>query len=253
MSSPLPARVALSCLLRTAAVNAAMTARGMQQIGVAYVLAPGLRQLHGGDQEALRRAFARYAAHSNTHAFMLPAYAGILLSLEARIAAGELPESSIKGLRGALATTLSALGDGFFGGALRTTWALCAVCLALRGLPGAAALITAQLVLLLAAFRTLCFFLCLGRGIAALQWLRKVSLASWTERIKVLNAFLIGLVMWLLMAQNMGEWPWLAKVGVFAFVPASAVAVGRLHLPRELLWLLALGAVARHATGYIRF
>ena len=33
-----------SCLARTAAVNAAITTRGMQQIGLAYILAPALRE-----------------------------------------------------------------------------------------------------------------------------------------------------------------------------------------------------------------
>ena len=40
-----PTRVVLACLARTGCINAAMTARGMQQIGLAYVLEPALREL----------------------------------------------------------------------------------------------------------------------------------------------------------------------------------------------------------------
>ena len=116
---PLTKRAALKCLARTAFVNAAMTARGMQQIGLSYVLAPALRCLYT-DPVTLGQAFARYAGHSNTHVFMLPAYTGLLLSMEEQIAGGVLPASVLTSLRTTLATTLSALGDAFFSGSMRT-------------------------------------------------------------------------------------------------------------------------------------
>ena len=69
---PLTKRAALKCLARTAFVNAAMTARGMQQIGLSYVLAPALRCLYT-DPVTLGQSCARYAGHSYTQVFMLPA------------------------------------------------------------------------------------------------------------------------------------------------------------------------------------
>ena len=89
----LPTRTALSCLARSCCINAAVTARGMQQLGLLYVLAPALRHLYP-DREDRRRAFARYAEHSNTHAFMLPSYAGLLISLEMQIAGKAIPEAT---------------------------------------------------------------------------------------------------------------------------------------------------------------
>ncbi|HIV99846.1 MAG TPA: PTS system mannose/fructose/sorbose family transporter subunit IID [Candidatus Desulfovibrio intestinipullorum] len=252
MNAPLPLRVALTCLWRTAAINAGMTARGMQQLGLLYVLAPALRHLYP-EPEARRRAFARYAEHTNTHAFMLPGYAGLLISMESQIAAGSVPEAIIASLRQTLATTLSALGDSFFSGAVRTSWALISICLVLCGYPLAAALFTGLLILLLMAFRVTCFFYCLRNGIVSLQWLRRLNIVSWTERIKIFNALLIGLTLWCMLVEDMQDWAWQARTGVFLFIPVAAWLIGKVHVPRTLLWLAALGVFIFLESGAIRF
>ena len=90
----LPRRVVLNCLARTCCINAAVTARGMQQIGLAFVLAPAFNRLYP-ESSARARAFARYGGHSNTHVFMVPLYVGIVLALEEQIARGSLPEGAV--------------------------------------------------------------------------------------------------------------------------------------------------------------
>lgn len=247
----LTSRTALTCLWRTTAINAAMTTRGMQQIGLTYVLAPALQELYE-DPDARARAFGRYAEHTNTHAFMLPCYAGLLISLESQIARGILPEALMAQLRQPLATTLSALGDGFFSGALRTLWALVAICLVLRGWVLSAAAFTLLLLVALEIFRVTGFFYCLTSGIAALKKLRSVDLITWTERIKTINAGLICLTLLFLLETGATSWSWQTKLGLVAFVPAGAWLVGRVHIPRELIWILALGFFILLDEGYIR-
>ena len=83
-----PTLVALNCLGRTCCINAATTARGMQQVGLLFVLSPALCWLYP-EGAARARAFARYGGHSNTHPFMIPLFVGILLSLEEEIAKKE--------------------------------------------------------------------------------------------------------------------------------------------------------------------
>ncbi len=252
MARTLPISVALSCLWRTAAVNAAMTARGMQQLGLAFILAPALRHLYP-DRDDRARAFARYAGHTNTHAFMMPSYAGLLISLELQVASGQIPASVIASLRQTLATTLSALGDGFFSGAVRTLWALLTICLLLQGYVVPAAVFALSLVLLLFLFRVLGFFYCLSHGIMALQRLRAVDLISWTERIKVLNALLIALMLFILLFRDMWQWELWLKVAVFVFIAAASWLVGRVHVARTLLWIFALFVLVLHDCGYIVF
>ena len=55
----LPTRTALSCLARSCCINAAVTARGMQQLGLLFALEPALRHLY---PEAEARAQARVSS-----------------------------------------------------------------------------------------------------------------------------------------------------------------------------------------------
>ena len=53
-----PTRIALACLSRTCCINAGTTARGMQQVGLLFVLSPALCWLYP-EGEARARAFAQ--------------------------------------------------------------------------------------------------------------------------------------------------------------------------------------------------
>ena len=119
----LPTRTALSCLARSCCINAAVTARGMQQLGLLFALEPALRHLYP-EAEARAQAAAHYSAHSNTHPYMLPFYMGLLLNIEEQVAEGKLPSNALDTVRRTLGTTLSAVGDGFFEGGVFPCWAL---------------------------------------------------------------------------------------------------------------------------------
>ena len=147
----LPTRTALSCLARSCCINAAVTARGMQQLGLLFALEPALRHLYP-DAEAQAQAAAHYSAHSNTHPYMLPFYMGLLLNIEEQVAQGKLPSNALDTVRRTLGTTLSAVGDGFFEGGVFPCWALCCICLLLAGHTLPAILLTALLAVALLAF-----------------------------------------------------------------------------------------------------
>ena len=252
MSTYIPTRTALTCLWRTAAINSAMTARGMQQLGLIYVLAPALRHLYP-EPQARRDAFKRYAEHSNTHVFMFPSYAGILINLESQAARGAIPVEALGAVRQTIATTLSALGDSFFSGALRTTWALVCISLCVEEMYLAAALVTGLLILFLQIFRVVGFFTCLQHGISALGWIRRMDVTGWTQRFKRCNAVLVGLTLWLMIALDLPDAPLPVQVGLFLFIPAASWCVGRLNIPRTLLWTLALCFFIAVESKYIRF
>ena len=229
----LPARIALCCLARTFCINAAITARGMQEIGLACVLAPALQYLYP-DPAARARAFARHDGHSNTHVFMAPLHVGILLALECQAARSTLPEAAIPALRDTLGTTLSALGDAFFSGTLLPFWALGSICLILAGLPGLTLLLACFLLLALLAFRVLAFFAALRHGIAVLVQLRRLDLINRAGRLKTINTLLTCLAFWLVCRTSGMGWQASALAGMA--VMAGAWLTGRLHLPRILLW-----------------
>lgn len=238
----LPRCVALNCLARTCCVNAAVTARGMQQIGLAFVLAPAFRCLYP-NREDRARAFARYGGHSNTHVFMVPLYVGIVLSLEMQIARGALPESAAGVVRETLGTTLSALGDSFFSGALLPLWALTSAFLLLAGQTGLAAMLAVVFLALLLLFRVLTFFAGLRHGMPVLLRLKRLNLINWVERLKILNAVMVILVVSQLPLRHLNPFPWLLCGLAAAAVLGASWLVGRMHLPRILLWALVLGAL----------
>lgn len=246
----LPRPVALNCLARTCCISAANTARSMQQPGLIFVLAPALRFLYP-EHGARERAFARYGGHSNTHAFMIPLYAGILLSLETQIARGSLPESAVNSVRDTLATTLSALGDSFFSGTLRPLWALSSVSLLLSGHIVLTAVLTAALLLFLWLFRAITFFAGLRHGMPVLLKLRRLDLINWVDTIKMLNAALVALILWQLTPTSAMPFPWLAYGLATSALLAAAWLVGRMHLPRILLWALTLGMLILMDEGLI--
>ena len=233
----LPTRTALSCLARSCCINAAVTARGMQQLGLLFALEPALRHLY---PEAQAQAAAHYSAHSNTHPYMLPFYMGLLLNIEEQVAQGKLPSNALDTVRRTLGTTLSAVGDGFFEGGLFPCWALCCICLLLAGHTLPAILLTALLAVALLAFRTGTFFFALRYGLAALAWLKRLGLINWTGRIKVVNACLLTVAAAMLLPYGGDRHTLLWCMGGGAAVLAAAWIIGRLHLPRIVLWLILL-------------
>ena len=242
----LPRHIALACLWRTFFINCANTARGMQQIGLAFVLAPALHCLYP-EGEARARAFARHGGHSNTHVFMLPLYAGIIISLEEQIANRTLPETALGQIRETLGTTLSALGDSFFSGTLLPLWALSSIFLLLGGHVCLTVSLTLTALILLNIFRPLSFFAALRYGIPVLLWVRRLDLVNWGTRLKLVNAVLVALVVWQLhLALHLS---WLTFTGGIAAVLAAAWLIGRRGLPRLLLWAAGVSILLLAATG----
>ena len=235
----LPRRTALACLARTLLVNAGVTARGMQLVGQLYVLEPALRHLYP-DQERRAEAMSRYLVHSNTHPYMLPFYVGTVLSLENLIAAGALPGSTVPVVRQTLGSTLSAIGDGFFEGALLPCWSLLCVALLVGDCITLALLTTVLLFLALLAFRCCSFFYALNYGMAGLAGLKRLDLINWAGRIKFCNAVLIAVILWQLAPREAPLSPWDFGILSVTAVLAAAWIVGRWRLPRIILWLALL-------------
>ena len=237
-----PTRIALACLSRTCCINAGTTARGMQQVGLLFVLSPALCWLYP-EGEARARAFARYGGHSNTHPFMIPLFVGILLSLEEEIARGALPELAVSSVRETLATTLSALGDSFFSGTLLPLWALLSVSLLLSGHTMLTCVAAAVFFLILLFFRAGSFFSGLRHGMPVLVRLKRLNLINWVDRLKMVNAVLVAQVIWHLPLSRIKPFPWDVYIlGALAVLMASWM-VARLRLPRILLWAMTLGAL----------
>lgn len=186
-------RILLRIFLRTYLIGATFNTKGMQNVGLAYVMEPGLRDLYATDPSSLQKARSRYLKHYNTHPFWTPLLVGIFLSMEKKIASGLLPPDILSKLRSTTVYTLSALGDSFFGGSFLVTWALVGANLAASDRFW---LLAAWAVLCLAGlqvFKMYTFARGYAQGLSFLQRLKAWNLIDWGQRLKLVNAVLVAL------------------------------------------------------------
>ncbi len=222
-------RIFLRCYL----VGANFNTRGMQNVGLALALEPGLKVIHTDAQE-LQKARRRSLQHYNTHPFWTPLLAGIFLSLERDIARGILPPPMLQRVKNTTTYTLSALGDSFFGGATLVFCSLILVLLVVNSWMGLAWLWLASCFLNLQVFKLLTFFGGFREGIGFLSRLKRWNLINWGQRIKLVNAGLLVFLWWQLWPELGLGWMWSVWTGVILLA-----AISSLYLRISRIWLLA--------------
>lgn len=130
--SRVPNLVLIRMFFRSFLLQAAWNYRTLQGSGLAWVLLPLLRHLHGRG-EALDRAVERHAGPFNAHPYLAALALGSLSRLETEGSSAEM----IRRFRTALGGPLGALGDRLVWAAWLPLCAVVAVCLYWAGLsPG---------------------------------------------------------------------------------------------------------------------
>lgn len=241
----LNSKVSLTCFLRSYLLGAAFTPQGMQSLGLAYAMQPGLATIYP-DQEELLRARERYIRHFNTHPFCAPFLLGLFLNLEQLLAQGLLSEEALPSIKDTAGYTLSAIGDSVFSGTIIPFWALAFACLMLQNLLWVALLFSGCLFIAFHVFRLLSFFFALRHGLHALEYLKDFNIINWGERLKYCNALLLALFLALTESLSHNTALWAAFCISLPIVGYFLVL--RTNLPRAvplctvilLYWLLAL-------------
>ena len=226
------ARTLMRCFGRTYFVGTRFNTRGMQNIGLAYAIEPGLRQIHANEEE-LVQARSRYIAHYNTHPFWTPFLAGFFLFLEREAAKGVIQVKSLEQVKTTTVYTLSAVGDSFFSGAVLVFWSLSTSALLLLGKPLSAFALAVCWIGALQLFKGYLFLEGYRNGLSFLQRLKRWDLINWGQRIKVLNGLLI-IALWVALLPGVSPAAWFAIGGVLC---ALAWMVDKLIWLREILAL----------------
>ncbi|MBN2139534.1 MAG: PTS system mannose/fructose/sorbose family transporter subunit IID [Desulfovibrionaceae bacterium] len=233
-------RAFFSCLLRSYLVGACFNTRGLQNIGFAYAMQPGLAVIHA-DEQGLRQARKRYLEHYHSHPFWAPCLVGIFLSVEMHIASGLLPAHALDKVKETTGYTLSAIGDSVFAGSLLVFWSLSTCCLLVSGCRAAPLFLGLFFLCGLQAFRAFTFWAGVRGGFRFLERLKHWNLINWGQRVKCLNA---GLLLWLwvlVWPRPLAWWQW-------AFGALGMAALGKMTyrfcLPREVVIVLFLLAWA---------
>ncbi len=161
---------------------------GMQSIGLAFCLLPGLRRLYDSPEE-LNKALKRHQQPFNTHPFLAGILAGAALKIEEESGTPQETEAFLQTSMGPVA----ALGDPFFFGALPVFVAVFASLCAIYG--GIWAGILALLVLFNGvhiAVRLRGIFIGYGEGYEALPHMARWISPGRTKLIKTLAAIGVG-------------------------------------------------------------
>lgn len=233
-------RVLLRCFLRCYLVGAAFNTRGMQNVGLAFAVDPGLVAIHGRGPE-LRKARKRHVVHYNTHPFWTPLIVGVFLATERKIARGLFPVQVMENVRGTMVYTLSAIGDSFFGGSVLVCWSLTTACLLALDMPRAAVGLAVCSFVGLQIFKAATFWFGFREGFTVLRHLKRWRLIDWGQRVKMVNGALLALLWYLVWPVRPGLVHWVA----FALGMAGLAAlVRKTSVGREVLLALVL-------SGYI--
>ncbi|MFW5733578.1 MAG: PTS system mannose/fructose/sorbose family transporter subunit IID [Oceanidesulfovibrio sp.] len=230
------ARPLMASFLRTYLVGAAFNTRGMQNVGLVFAMEPGLEVIYP-DPKARETARRRYLSHYNTHLFWTPLLVGVFLSLEDKISRGLFPPNVLESVKDTTVYTLSAIGDSVLSGSLLVFWSLSTAVLVAAGAGWAALVWGALWFTALQIFKLLTFLMGYKEGLRLISRLRQLDLINWGRRLKVLNAFTLTLLLYLLWPEEKTPVQWLAgalALGLFAWL------VSRRHVSRELLAVLLL-------------
>ncbi|MFP4212933.1 MAG: PTS system mannose/fructose/sorbose family transporter subunit IID [Desulfohalobiaceae bacterium] len=228
----------LHCFWRTYFIGANFNTRGLQNLGLAYAMDPGLKSLYP-EPGQLKQARKRYLSLFNSHPYWVPLLVGYFLFLESRIAKGLLPAEAMNKVKSTTAYTLSAIGDSFFGGSVLVLWSLICCLMLIQGWYWLALGWFVFCFLLLQVFRLLTFWLGWLKGLTFLQQLKGLNLITWGQRLKLFNS---GLIVWIWYE----VYPF-SKQGPFfalltALAGAAAFVVYKRVVLREIMLLLLVCA-----------
>lgn len=234
-------RTLLSCFFRCYFIGAAYNTRGLQHVGLAFAMEPGLKAIYP-DEATRNTVWPRYMQLYNTHFFWTPLLVGLFLSLEEKIARGVAPAEMLDNVKTTTAFTLSAIGDTFFSASVMGLWGLSAACLVATGCFRTLAVLVAALFVAIQIFKLMTFFSGYREGFQVLRRIRRWDLVNLGRRVKVANAVLLS-VFWLLIlpwGRTRGTLADAALVGVLAVWAATRPTVSR----EIVLFVLAAAWIA---------
>jgi PTS system mannose-specific IID component len=231
--------------LRLTLLQSAWCEGGLQSIGLAYCLIPGLARIHP-EPEALDAAVRRHRTPFNTHPYLAGTVAGAVLRMEAD---GRPPRQIAGFVRDSMGP-LAAVGDPFFRGALAPAVSIAAALVAL--LWGSALGAVALLVLF-----NLPHAVVRVAGVAAGYRDGELALArvgSWiaarrTRTIRLAAALAVGVLLGVLALRLGGPHPALASLPIAAcgLGCAALLARNRAAWPWVVLLILSAAVLAEVA------
>jgi mannose/fructose/N-acetylgalactosamine-specific phosphotransferase system component IID len=234
----------ISTFIRSFLVQGSWNYRTMLGAGFAFALLPALRRIFQDDPEGLEASLNRHVELFNAHPYMSNVALGAVLRLEAEGA----DEDAVRRFKTAVRGPLGGLGDSLVWASWLPAVSMFALTLFWIRVPGWLA-VTSFLVIYNIGHLGLRVWgfragLAEGRGVA--RSLSRAGLGAWVERIRGLNALLLGVLVGSVLAGNGGlaeGGPVLAAFGVLGFV-AGDVLGHRVWRPTAVTVVVAVVLLA---------
>ena len=234
----------VSTFTRSFMVQGSWNYRTMIGSGFAFAMIPALRRIFQGDSKALDASLRRHLELFNAHPYL----SNVALGAVARLEAEGADEDSVRRFKMAVRGPLGGLGDSLVWASWLPAVSMFALALYWLGVPGWLAVMSFLVVynaghlgLRVWGFRA---GLAEGRGVA--RSLSRAGLGAWVERIRGLNALLLGVLVGSVLAGNGGlaeGGPVLAAFGVLGFV-AGDVLGHRVWRPTAVTVVVAVVLLA---------
>lgn len=164
----------------------------LQGLGFFFALLPALRKLYA--QEDLPAVCREHASYFNTHPYLAPLVAGVVLKMEEQ-RCSDVPvtvEVEIAEYKEMVAAPYAAIGDAFFWGGLRPLTAGIALFLAAKGILWAPLVFLLLFNLLPFWFRTVFFRYGYKQGLFSLELIQRYNLPDWAIRTKEAAVVVLG-------------------------------------------------------------
>lgn len=234
----------VSTFTRSFVVQGSWNYRTMIGSGFAYAMIPALRRIFQDDSEALDASLNRHLELFNAHPYL----SNVALGAVARLEAEGADADAVRRFKMALRGPLGGLGDSLVWASWLPAVSMFALALYWLGVPGWLAVMSFLVVynvghlgLRVWGFRA---GLAEGRGVA--RSLSRAGLGNWVERIRGLDALLLGVLVGSVLAGNGGlaeGGPVLAAFGVLGFV-AGNVLGHRVWRPTAVTVVVAVALLA---------
>lgn len=234
--------VHLAMALRTMLLQATWNYERQQGIGWAFALEPALRRLY--PEEPLRRErLAGHTAYFNTQPTLASLALGAVAALEERRALGDpVDDGTMTRIKGALGSSLAALGDRLFWLTLRPFAACLGIAVLLAGSPWGAAVLWAVYNLFHLGIRFAGVGWGYRQGPTVLGDRLRRRLEGLTAGLALAGAALIGVLIALLLVPSGSPRPVLYQVTLAAGLGVGFLAAQR-GRPTPTEWALGAGAL----------
>ncbi|MEJ2203816.1 MAG: PTS system mannose/fructose/sorbose family transporter subunit IID [Gemmatimonadota bacterium] len=180
----------LATFLRSFVIQGSWNYRTMIGTGFCFALLPSLRRIFKDDPAALERSVRRHVEHFNAHPYLSNVALGAIVRLES----DEVDDQAIKRFKTAVRGPLGGLGDSLVWASWLPAVSMVAMSLFWLGAPPWVAVATFVVVYNLGhlGLRTWGFRAGLRNGREVGRSLTRVDLAAWTERLRAVDALLLG-------------------------------------------------------------